>query len=1010
MVERTGWVPRRLHDTTIFARHAAGTKGWTASVVGRWVVILACFCAIESYCAIEPNCAIEPFGGIFGLLCNRACGGEIAAEWNFGRRDDQNYDFQADGWEREVSRVFPHYLKLYLAPREPQFAAKAVRLDAQLLASWRALRNRWPQLPSVPPNIADLLVDRYLRGELEGGAIRAASAPLAVSQEFSYRLEAEMMTEQLVHHQAWVALSFYDNSGNTVASYSGPKLGGTSPWQPIAMGPFAAPRQAAYARVHLHFEAGELRDLKGAFGIDRIVIKQMPRIRLESNIASGLYPVDAQPEISCIVSGMLDENAMIQFEVQDELGTPLHRQQLPLARTLEKKGEGGVSGESGDASEGQAAWQLPKLSPGFYRVLATLSDTRGGDHDVEHSLGILESLPQPQGPFGWSLTGADHRMISIRQIPEWLSQCRVQWAKYPCWLAPDNTVELEEIARLMGRLEDRGIQTVAVLGRPPSSVAKVMGVREDDPAAVLFRDTATWQPLLEPVMARLSSGVRWWQLGDEGDTSFLGRAQLRQTIDEIRVKLQGYGQPIQLVLNWPWGDAIPPADQWSWHAVCVADPIAPTLGEMQAYFSDRAAAELQFIAPPNGTNGEVAAKLVTKSLELAHTGTPISDAISAASGAKANPAGMVSESAAPQGEPWIVIDPLPRGVYSREERIRDLILKMLAVRQLQVPAAFISDPFKPELGVLKPDGTPDELLLPWRTSAALLGGMQPLGSLELPSGSENMLLVDETSACLVVWNEQPCSENFYFGADARQIDCYGRSMPIRSVTVRECVQQQIQVLPVPTFVTNIDRIAALWALGVRLNRQRIDSFLGRNQEVRVEYNNNSSQTISGTLRVLAPETWGISPIPRSFNVEINGLRSEPISMALRNDATIGRSPIYLRFSLDGQTERQFEVIRYLEVGPADVRIEVVTRLLPDGRLHVHQEITNESDAMQQFDCYVYAPQRLRERESIRVPPHSTVERTVHFANGEQLIGKVLQLRADQTNGSRTLNVRFKATR
>jgi hypothetical protein len=560
-------------------------------------------------------------------------------------------------------------------------------------------------------------------------------------------------------------------------------------------------------------------------------------------------------------------------------------------------------------------------------------------------------------------------------------------------------------------------------------IAEKLNVSRDEPAALLFRDTAMWQPLLEPVMARLTSGVQWWQLGDEGDYSFLGRSQLNATIDEIRTKLQGYGPPIRIVLNWPWLDAVPDQSRWSWHAVCLSDPIAPTAREIDAFFQSRS--EWKGESEGDAT-GERQANSTTPRDAAESSSPPRRDPRSAVWG---TPSEEQSESVAlvsrglleqsvdvtavdQQGRhqrPWLVVNPLPHGAYTRSERVRDLILRMLAVRRHRVPAAFVSDPFDRQLRFLRPDGTPDEMLLPWRTAASLLAELRPVGSLDLPNGSPNVLLADDSTATLVVWtdrtgdtDEQTQTELIYLGPEARHLDAYGREIPIEQVRRRGYMTQQIRVTREPSFITGVDRTAALWWLGVKLDRTRIDSLLGREQTVQLVYSNPDSQLISGSVRIDAPEAWNIDDSPRPIAIEPLRQQRQQFSVTLRNDAKIGRGTLAIDFELDGDRRREFTVYRTLDIGPEDVHMEVTTRLV-DGQLVVRHEITNSSDTLQRFDCFVYPPQRRRSRKFATVPAGATLVQEYWWADGEQLIGKTLRLRADQENGARTLNFEFIAT-
>ena len=76
---------------------------------------------------------------------------------------------------------------------------------------------------------------------------------------------------------------------------------------------------------------------------------------------------------------------------------------------------------------------------------------------------------------------------------------------------------------------------------------------------------------------------------------------------------------------------------------------------------------------------------------------------------------------------WLLVDPVPASKYDRNSRIRDLVLRMATVRGHRVQAAFVSDPRDPESGLLRDNGRPGELLMPWRTTSRLIGN--PTGEL-----------------------------------------------------------------------------------------------------------------------------------------------------------------------------------------------------------------------------------------------------------------------------------------
>ena len=110
--------------------------------------------------------------------------------------------------------------------------------------------------------------------------------------------------------------------------------------------------------------------------------------------------------------------------------------------------------------------------------------------------------------------------------------------------------------RFVELLGASNIEVVGIIDRPPagSELAKRMG-RNASIADLLSFDPTTWSPALEPVMSRLSMRLRWWQLGRDSDTSFVGFPNLAERINELRKQLFRFGQDVQLGLGWDWDGA-----------------------------------------------------------------------------------------------------------------------------------------------------------------------------------------------------------------------------------------------------------------------------------------------------------------------------------------------------------------------------------------------------------------------------------------------------------------------
>lgn len=913
--------------------------------------------------------------------------------WDFSRQNDLNFDNLPDDWIRVYGRNYPRYLTLEIQPHDAAFDSDLRQLDAQVLRHWRNWQPYLPMLPELPPSLADGLSNRYLLAKVDGGAIMASSPPFLVSKEYSYRLHAKMRSDGLTGNRSWLELEYLDSQGNTVKTLTTTPITGSQGWNTVRINANSAPAQASSAVIHFRYEPTDKPDMSGSVGLDNIVVEQLPKIYLVGDNPLGIYPDPAQPTVHCYVSGINDDKQEVHFRLLDERGNELQSiatQLSPLDAENQATQPNHVNTEWDPMDfAGVAYWKLPSLSPGFYRVTADLSNRPSTDFDLDYTFVVLANLPSEYSPFGWSIPYDKAQQVPIRSLPEWLSQNRVHWLKFPVWTSPKDTQRLEQIAWLMSRLQDRSIRSVGVLSHPPQEVLDSLTAKQGDPAALLFRDVELWQPQLEPVMNRLTNGVRWWQLGEDDDFSFLGRAQLQQTIQEIRNGLTGYGRPIQLAINWPWVEPLPDASTWSWQTVNLNDPTPQTVEELHAYFESSATAN--GIPGPDDSNAQ----------RFVNT-TPAGDT-SAATDSPSN------QDLAKTVQPWLVINPAPRYRYPLSERIRDLILRMVAVRSHGVQVAFVSNPFASDLAMLSHDGTPEEMLLPWRTTSALIGSLKPVGSLTLQGGSHNVLLVNERRALLVVWADKPTPETLLLGPNAKHFDAFGRLLKIENVEHRGLSLQQVQVTSEPTFIDDIDRVASLINLSLQLDRDRIDSIIGREQLLKITFENPTQQTLSGSLRVDAPNTWTIDRFGRTFTADAQRRKSIEVPFALKLDATIGPAQLEFDLEVEGDISRKFTVYRELNVGPSDVEVTLTTRLLPDGRLIVRQEFLNNSPRLLNFDNSLYAPGRQRQRRTLSIPANSQVVQEFSWNKGEELIGKDLLLRCEEQSGLRTLNFRILAT-
>ena len=141
---------------------------------------------------------------------------------------------------------------------------------------------------------------------------------------------------------------------------------------------------------------------------------------------------------------------------------------------------------------------------------------------------------------------------------------------------------------------------------------------------------------------------------------------------------------------------------------------------------------------------------------------------------------------------------------------------MAAVRGHRVQATFVSSPRDAEQGLLKNDGRPGELLLPWRTTSSLIGKLRKTGSLQLRSGAQNLVLAGSDRVVMMVWAPSPTEELMYLGEDAKVVDVWGRQQDLPMENVAGRTVQRLQIGTLPKFVVGADPVLLALA-NVRLD-------------------------------------------------------------------------------------------------------------------------------------------------------------------------------------------------
>lgn len=893
---------------------------------------------------------------------------------DFEDDSDRGYDGWPDGWIRHRSRELPEFLRIGIVPE-----------------------------PGTDQGEGEGPINRVLEMRLDGGGAVISSPQVAFSPQFSLLLTLRIKTAGLFHDGAWATLSLLDKDGKLLQRHASPPLRDAREWQTVRIGPITPPSaRAVRAVVSLHVQPlGKKEDLTGVAWFDDVRIVRLPRMILKPNSPTGIYTRRDGAEVVCEVSGIRVRNPQMRFELFDHTGQRLATQSTPLLAPDATLAAARTELPD-DGYAGRASWSPPIPDFGFYRVRAILwsDDQPEGLLDRSETLAVLRPLPPPMhSEFGWTLPDGE-QPLAFGPLAYLLGHAGLGWAKMPVWYDPRETAKADRIAWFAEQLSLQGIELVGVLDQPPDELRQVFREPGKLPVATVFAEPALWQPVVGPIMTRLSLKVHWWQLGHDDDVSFVGYSEIESKVAEIKRHLEQYGQEIHVGLSWRWIYEPPTAaarqPPWAYLSYGIDPPL--TAEELAAY-----------LGPPASDSARSAAPATPRSFAARRTiTTPTSTAARAATSASGPR--TASSARKPSGtQRWLLLSPLARASYATEVRVQDLVLRMLSSKMHGADAVFVPQPFGGD-SLMNEDGSPGELFVPWRTTAMLIGGSEYLGAIQLPGGSTSHVFARDGRAVMVVWNDRPTTEQLYLGDEIEQIDVWGRATRPPQVEIDGRTLHEVSIGTLPVFITGLSEAVARWQAELTFDTLQLASVSGREQTIVLKLKNPFSQSVGGEMFLHAPKSWFVDSRPARFKIAEGEELRLPIPIVLSNDANSGPQPVRLDFEISAQRSHRFSVYRTLQLGLDDVQVEISTRLRNDGALVVEQRLANQSDKPLSFQCLLFAPGRRRETRQVINLGQDRTTLTFVLPNGDALLGQKLWLRAEEIGGPRVLNYTLTAER
>ncbi len=889
--------------------------------------------------------------------------------------DDEENDINYDGWPDRWTRVYddehPQYVRMEIEPGDP--AALVIRPD--------------------------------------GAAATALSPPIHVMPKFSYKLRLRARLKNGEHGTARIRLAFYARDEPRQVKQSSP-IPSDGQWHDIDLGdiqPEDSDIDRAY--VQIDYQRGERGDLDAELSIAEVRLYRLPSIKIETGSRYNVYTTADKVNVTCSLSGILKRNPEIRFQLLDatnrEIGIggldTIEGEVISESRTLASEIVDGFDIEQ-ESYEGSQDWQPPIKEPGFYRVRVGMfnKDTNqpiGESRSITLAV-VREGLESSErGEFGWSLPNAD-RPLPFKVLQGLLPRVGVRMVKMPVWFEPGDEQRGDELLRFAEQLAARGIETIGVLEDPTSLLADPLFEGTPPPIeGLLSADPSYWTPLIDHVITRLSLRIRWWQLGRDGDTSFVGYKKLIDELAAIRNQMFRFGQDIRMGIGWRWD-----------HAQQLNRPHGWDFEQMAGREQLDAAGLAQALdeAPPT----DIQRWVLVKPPEVIRS---------------------IPDGADPSNPE----DPLIRDALVRrhQQRVRDFVEQILVAKMNGVDGIFVADPFSgsPDptdglTGVMNRDGTPGELLLPWRTCARLLGGARYLGSIQLPNRSQNWLFRrPDGSVVMVLWNlnapvedanATPIEETLYLGDDVRSIDVWGGYTKPEMRGHR----QVIRVGRMPRFILGLNESIASWRMKTEFDETALPSVFGVAHTNSIHIENTFGQGIGGRVEVVIPDKndpagplatrstarWVVSVDEPRLSLSAGVRHQVPLRLALK-DADYGDQRVRLDFTVVGKQEYRFSVWRDVRVGMDDVQLDVITFIDEKGRLIVEQQMSQSSGTPTDFKCLLYIENSDKRRKRAQVFQLGTeVDKKQYiYRNPEGLIGKQMRLRVEEADGGRIFIHRFR---
>ena len=413
-------------------------------------------------------------------------------------------------------------------------------------------------------------------------------------------------------------------------------------------------------------------------------------------------------------------------------------------------------------------------------------------------------------------------------------------------------------------------------------------------------DEALWKPRLSYLIARHANHLDRWQLGYDGQEDFVTDPAYRRAYDLIYSAFAGLVHDPDVAIPWP---ATFEADRKLPSTVAIALPPDVLPDQVPLYVQDT-----------RDRGGQ----------RLSLTLLPLD------------------------------------GRYGREAQLRDFAQRIVTALSAGTERLDLPLPFSNT-------GQPQELLLIMRTVHHTLSGTVYRGKLNVGENVDAYLFEHNGRGVIALWTKAqmsgPTEVRLNLGGRPALVDLFGNATALRPTPdATEPGQIKVELGQLPVFVDGIDPAMALFRVSVALDNPLLESQFQPHMR-KIVFTNRFADFLSGTVRLVVPKGWTVTPNTFTFNTNPGETFTREIQLELPYNTLAGAKNLEINFELPGLAPAAFMVPVEMRLGLNEVGLQ--TLALREGKdIVVQLLITNYGQRTINYTAFALFPGQARQERLV----------------------------------------------